>query len=82
MYSQPLIKAAIYIRKTRNFLKLCFCRRKLLDVAGPIKKVAPNAKSCQVVQPVPPRGSVGPGAKYRFVGPDDVIMSGSGWRAS
>ena len=35
--------AAIYIRKTRNFLKLCFCRRKLLEVAGP------NAKSCQKV---------------------------------
>ena len=28
----------------------------------------------------PPRGSVGPGAKYRFGGPDDIIMYKSGTR--
>ena len=28
----------------------------------------------------PPRGSVGPGAKYLFGGPDDVIMYSSGTR--
>ena len=29
--SSLLLKAAIHIRKTINFLKLCFCRRKLLE---------------------------------------------------
>ena len=28
----------------------------------------------------PPRGSVGPGSKYLFGGPDDVIMYSSGTR--
>ena len=34
-------------------------------------------RSDRMVWSGPPRGSVGPGAKYRFGGPDDVIMSSS-----
>ena len=66
LYFFNIVKKTIVILKLKFEINGCFLSLHLF--------------MCFHWSPGPPRGSVGPGAKYLFGGPDDVIMYSSGTR--